>query len=687
VKGVINLKVGSAVSWKGENWIIEEADRHERVLARRAGDDFREFLPVSEVGRPLAPKTPDAVPQEGVAAEEAESPEDSEPAEAEPDERTGRWRRRLAGRVVKRLPSDRKQMDEQKVAIERTTKHFQDLCAVLQLPKGSAERAAATIALATEHGYSVATAYRNMAIVEEFGSADALQRSHRSDRGSIRLNKQQWQIVNKNLDEYRFVPEYQSIESVLVFVNGDMKEANQKPISLRTLYNAEKRVRTRQQKLIDQGRKEQARNEFGSRAGKLPDVDFPLAVVQIDHTTVQIIFVDEDERKPLTDAWLTLVIDCFSRMVLGYYLTFEEPTAMAAGIALARSFLPKDEHLKEMGVTGSWPCWGYPTVIISDNAADLNGYLMRSASRNIRFDIRNRPVGRPNFGGHIESAFRTFMGQQRSVKGTKFSNPTERGEYDSKEAASMTLSEFERLFTEFLVNDYHLKEHDGEGMKKRCPLQRWDAGIFDGDVFPPRGLPDIPEDPEEVFISMLPFEHRVVQNLIVEIFNERYYSKELGKLSQVSDRSRPLEERRHEVRYDPRNIAVIWVKDPKTGKYIKAHVQNVNWTFRSLWECNQIRARWGKPATAYSDDRLASKRRQEAIKRAAEGKTQEAKKARRKAEQGKRNLGEAVARPQKPAPPAKPTNPLLRKPPALPAGGEPGSPEPKIRLPDWDPEK
>ena len=158
----------------------------------------------------------------------------------------------------------------------------------------------------------------------------------------------QWQIVNKNLDEYRFVPEYQSIESVLVFVNGDMKEANQKPISLRTLYNAEKRVRTRQQKLIDQGRKEQARNEFGSRAGKLPDADFPLAVVQIDHTTVQIIFVDEDERKPLTDAWLTLVIDCFSRMVLGYYLTFEEPTAMAAGIALARSFLPKDEHLKEI---------------------------------------------------------------------------------------------------------------------------------------------------------------------------------------------------------------------------------------------------------------------------------------------------------------------------------------------------
>ncbi len=687
MKGVISLKVGSAVSWKGENWIIEEVDRHERVLARRAGDGYREFLPISEVGRAHAPKPPAGNPPSGDAPQAATDDTGDDPPKDELDERSGRWRRRLADRVVKRLPSDRRLAEEQKVTIDRTTKHFQDLCVVLQLRRGSPERAAATITLATEYGYSVATAYRNLAIVEEFGSADALQRSHRSDRGSIRLNKAQWKIATDNLDKYRFVPEYQPMESVLVFVNGDMKDANQKPISLRTLYNVEKRVKTRQQKLIDQGRKEQARNEFGSRAGKLPDADFPLALVQIDHTTVQIIFVDEDERKPLSDAWLTLVIDCFSRMVLGYYLTFEKPTAMAAGIALARAFLPKEQHLKDMDVTGSWPCWGYPTVIVADNAADLNGYLMRSASRNIRFDIRNRPVDRPNFGGHIESAFRTFMNQQRGIKGTKFSNPTERGEYDSKEASSMTLSEFERLFTEFLVNDYHLKEHDGEGMKKRCPLQRWDAGIFDGDVFPPRGLPDIPENPEEVFISMLPFEYRVVQNLIVEIFNERYYSKELGKLSQMSDRSRPLEERKYEVRYDPRNIAVIWVKDPKSGKYIKAEVQNVNWTFRSLWECKQIRERWGKPATAYSDDRLASKRRQEAMKRAAEGKTQEAKKARRKAEQGKRNLGEAVARPRKADTPDKPTNPLLRKPPALPAGGAPGSPEPKIRLPDWDPEK
>ncbi|MCV2353161.1 transposase family protein [Paucibacter sp. B2R-40] len=688
MKGAVELQVGSVVSWKGENWIILEPDRHARVLARRLGDDYREFLPINELASAL---TPDSGADEEASPNDAGTsgltPDGALPAAPELDDRTGRWKRHLAGRSIRLLPSERHQTDEQKKEIEKATKHFQDVCAILQLSKGSSDRAEATIKLANAHGYSVATAYRYVAIAEETGTADALQRAHRSDRGNIRLNKEQWKIINKNLDEYRFIPEYQSIESVLVFVNGDLREAKLKPISLRTLYNAERRVKTRQQKLIAQGRKEQARNEFGSRAGKLPDADFPLAIVQIDHTTVQIIFVDEDQRKPLTDAWLTLVIDCFSRMVMGYYLTFEEPTAMAAGIALARSFLPKDEHLKRMSVTGNWPCWGYPTVIIADNAADLNGYLMRSASRHMRFDIRNRPVDRPNFGGHIESAFRTFMIQQRSVKGTKFSNPVERAEYDSKANSGITLTEFDELFTEFLVNDYHLKEHEGDGMKRRCPLQRWEAGIFDGDVFPPTGLPDIPEDPEHVYIVMLPFEYRVVQNLIVEIFGERYYSKELSKLSHRADRSLPLEERKHEIRYDPRNIACIWVRDPTTGKYIRAQVQNVHWSFRSLWECNEIRRRWGKPAKVHEQARYESKKRQEEIKRTAEGKTQEAKKARRKTEQGRRNLKEALVGSRAEEPSKESTNPLLKKRPVITPGDSKVVAQPKFRVPKMESKK
>jgi putative transposase len=67
-----------------------------------------------------------------------------------------------------------------------------------------------------------------------------------------------------------------------------------------------------------------------------------------------------------------------------------------------------------------------------------------------------------------------------------YSNPQERAGRESESIAEMTLDEFDQYFCEYLVNDYHLKEHDGEGMKRRAPIQRWNDGIFRGDVMPAR---------------------------------------------------------------------------------------------------------------------------------------------------------------------------------------------------------
>jgi putative transposase len=44
----------------------------------------------------------------------------------------------------------------------------------------------------------------------------------------------------------------------------------------------------------------------------------PLEVVQIDHTLVDVVVVDELERLPLGRPWLTLAIDVASRMVNGF---------------------------------------------------------------------------------------------------------------------------------------------------------------------------------------------------------------------------------------------------------------------------------------------------------------------------------------------------------------------------------
>ncbi|WP_341648264.1 hypothetical protein [Thauera humireducens] len=168
---------------------------------------------------------------------------------------------------------------------------------------------------------------------------------------------------------------------------------------------------------------------------------------------------------------------------------------------MAHSFYPKEKYLQRLKIKGEWPCWGFPDVILVDNAADLNGKMMHGARKRYSFTLRDRPIDGPNFGGHIESAFKTFMHEFKSIDGTTFSNPRERAEYDSEGNAILTLNEFEQYFAEFIVNHYHLDRHTGKGMNNSVPLTKFRRGIFEGDKFPPTGLPPIPQDELALRIS------------------------------------------------------------------------------------------------------------------------------------------------------------------------------------------
>jgi len=52
-----------------------------------------------------------------------------------------------------------------------------------------------------------------------------------------------------------------------------------------------------------------------------------LQLLQIDHTLVDVVVVDEFDREPIGRPWLTLAIDVATRMVPGFHLTLEAPSA------------------------------------------------------------------------------------------------------------------------------------------------------------------------------------------------------------------------------------------------------------------------------------------------------------------------------------------------------------------------
>jgi hypothetical protein len=84
----------------------------------------------------------------------------------------------------------------------------------------------------------------------------------------------------------------------------------------------------------------------------------PLDLVQIDHTEVDVIVVDPEHRQSVRRPWLTLAIDVNSRMVVGYHLSLNEPSAVSVGLCLLNAVFDKTTLLADRDIDIAWPCAG-----------------------------------------------------------------------------------------------------------------------------------------------------------------------------------------------------------------------------------------------------------------------------------------------------------------------------------------
>ena len=201
-------------------------------------------------------------------------------------------------------------------------------------------------------------------------------------------------------------------------------------------------------------------------AGNFPMPDAPLGVVQIDHTKVDLILVDDISRQPVGRPWITLAIDIFSRMIAGFYVSFDPPGAMAMGLCVAHAMLPKTTWLAKCGIPTPWPIGhcGHIQMLHLDNAKEFHGTMRDRACQNYGIELHWRPVRKPWYGGHIERWMGTFAQELKSLPGATFSSPAERGAYDSEGQAALTLAEFETWLATFITQVYHQRVHCALGV-------------------------------------------------------------------------------------------------------------------------------------------------------------------------------------------------------------------------------
>jgi putative transposase len=323
-----------------------------------------------------------------------------------------------------------------------------------------------------------------------------------------------------------------------------------------------------------------AEERFDPILGKFPGADYPLAILQIDHTLLDIILVDEIERKPIRRPWITLALDPCNRVVRGFEISEDPPGAMSTGLCLVHAILPKENYLAKHGCTGEWPCWGKPDAVHGDNAFRMG--MLKQASKDHGFDLIWRPVKKPRFGGHIESYFGTLGDAIHFLPGTTFSDPKERGLYDSEGKACFTLDELKKWVLEKILA-YHAERHSQLGVS---PIESLKQGVFKGTKsHPPVGLQMRIDDPAaqtRLRLDFTPFVLRTIQRYGVEIDKIFYYHDVLRRWIKAKRKFRF-------PRY-LRNLNSISFFDPDLEDYSEIPTRDPTFPAMSIWDLHKVRA-------------------------------------------------------------------------------------------------
>ena len=375
-----------------------------------------------------------------------------------------------------------------------------------------------------------------------------------------------------------------------------------------------------------------ARDRYVPIAGSL-EARWPLSLVQIDHTLVDVIVVDGKTRAPIQRPWLTLAIDVCTRCVAGFHLSLEPPSATSVALCLTHAALSKESWLAERRIDVVWPVRGIPERLHLDNAKEFRSEALKRGCEQYGIAVDYRPVRTPHYGGHIERLIGTMMGKVHLLPGTTFSNVQEKGDLKPDQTAAMTIDEVEQWLGHAIAGVYHRELHRGIGM---TPLAAWQRGIAGDDSTLGRGEPVAVPDPRRFLIDFLPIERRRVRRDGVALHSIAYWSDVLS--TWIGHPERMI------VRYDPRDLSRIYLLGPD-GAYYDLAYRDLRRPPISLWEHRLALKRLREGGRSLVDE-AAIFRTIEAMRTITDDAMRETKTIRRQRERRRRNtsiIGPIVA--------------------------------------------
>lgn len=281
---------------------------------------------------------------------------------------------------------------------------------------------------------------------------------------------------------------------------------------------------------------------------KSPEPTRPLERVECDDTKTDLLVIDYETSLALGRPWLMILICVFTRMILGYYLSFYPPSYVTVMMAMKHAIRPKS-YVKEIypDIVNTWDTYGLIEVLVIDNAKHWHGKDIEDACYQMGTDMQFAPVRVPWYKGSVERLLRTIHSSLiHRQPGTTFSNIFDKDDYDPAKHAVIWLDLLDEILHKWIIDVYSQDIHTGIN---DIPAHRWKNSIVE---YPPA----LPPAHTDLDIILGKIAYRKISGTVIHFQNLEYSDSILATIRTNQDK-----EGRVKIKYDPTDLGMIYVYD------------------------------------------------------------------------------------------------------------------------------
>lgn len=318
---------------------------------------------------------------------------------------------------------------------------------------------------------------------------------------------------------------------------------------------------------------------------------------QIDATIADVYLVSRlNPNRIVGRPVLYVVIDVFSRMIVGIYVGLEGPSWVGAMMAIANAASDKVAFCRQFKIDiteADWPCRHLPDALLGDRG-EMLGSAVETLINNFHVRVENTAPYRADWKGIVEQRFRLLPAAFKPyTPGFVDGDFRQRGAPDYRLDGRLDIDDFTAIIIScvlFYNNDNRLGGYERDAQMiaddvNPVPIELWEWGIARRSGI----LRSYPED--LVRLSVLPSDEATVTAHGIRFYG-CYYTCQKAITEHWFEKARQKGTWKVRVSYDPRCMNEIHLQaDAGRIRFITCALteRSAAYRDRTLWEIDQIR--------------------------------------------------------------------------------------------------